>query len=204
MTTTTSGTVPQGNMSLAGVEGEIKYKGDNDRYEIGINHAYSKQLSFKLLAGQTSSYFSVTDARNTTTGDEIGIGSDRMNYADNRTKLYTIFRPWDKLTIFSDMKICWGYEGDKDWLIENLNQATGATAQALQAEINAAKKAGIFKPTFAMDLSVKYKFSPKWSVTLYGQNIAKYNHAWQLAYTQLAETATEDPTTFGMHIDYKF
>lgn len=204
-------TTNAGTLQIAGAELSLDYKNDDKTFRIGGSHTFAKQVGFTLPGDTTKSYVSVSDANyldnnNSASGVLMrSIGNDRMNWPDNQTKVFTTIKLLDNLTLFSDMRYIWGYEGDQNWLTAETNGAQGTASQA-QTDINVAylRDQGIFGKQFRFDLSLSYEFVKGLTVTLIGQNLIRLTHEWRYVYVQEGGAALDEPTVGGLRVDYKF
>jgi len=196
-----------GNLQVAGVELTLNYKTDDRNLEIGANHSFAKQVGFRLESGQSSSFISRSDSHDTDYGGipRNSIGDDRMNWPNNQTKLYTIIKLTDQLTLLSDMRYIWGYEGAQNLLTAYERGAQGTPNQA-RVENNVAylKSQGIFDAQYRFDLSLSYEVVKSLSLTVIGQNLIRATRQWRYVYFMEGGAALDEPTVVGLRATYKF
>ncbi len=200
-------TARTGFLTLGGVDLTLEYKSEDERYALGFSHAFAKQLDFELSDETPGSYISRSDSNDT---DYEGIrrlstGNDRMNWANNVTKLYTIMKITEKLTVFNSMRITWEYEGNKNWMEMYRKGAAGTEyEETVNANIKRMEDKGIFDTDFRFDLSVSYKITEPWIITLYGQNLIKFTDNWRYVYIMEGGAAIEEPTVVGLKTSFSF
>jgi outer membrane receptor protein involved in Fe transport len=207
----TRGTAPDGNLRMAGVELEAEYKSPEEKVTVGLNHTFIKQVGFKLDGANTRSDFSHSaDAGGLDYTGSIplnGVGSDRMNWANHRTKISSTQKVSNRLKLFQSVRAAWGYEGQKNWLtmLQNGGQAVGGATQAtIDAAVEDAHRNHLFGIDVRVDLSAQYQVSEPLSVTLLGQNVVRATRQYRYMYTMVSAAAVEEPTTVAMRLDYKF
>jgi outer membrane receptor protein involved in Fe transport len=203
----TPSTSPDGKLHVGGIEVSTKYTSDNKKLVVGFNHAWIRQFHFKLGEHKDSSYVSMVDSYNTNqSGVTVyGIGTDRMNWANNTTKLYSIYKLTDKLSVFNSFRINWGYAGNKKWM-EMFEAGTRGTSMAglTEENVNFMKKNHIFDTDVRFDMSLSYQLREELRLTIFGQNLIKFTKNWRYSYIQEGGVAVKEPTVFGVRADCSF
>lgn len=204
-------TAKTGSLEVGGVEVTYEYANEARDKILGINHAFAKELDFELAAGESGSYISRSDSNNS---DPNGIfrastGDDRMNWSNHFTKLYAIYKPTSKLTLFNSFRINWGSEGDKNWLKMYKNGIANLADQEVknrtQQNIDTLEDEDIFELDIRFDLSVSYAVTDNIEVVLFGQNLINFTDKnWRYVYIMEGGAAVDEPTVFGLRSTFKF
>ena len=112
---TSIATLPVASVELGGVE--LDYRIQLPSFRGGINHAYTKQLDYKLKDNVRSSILSNSEFYvydETGLLHNIGSGSDLVGIANNTTKLYLDKYFKDKtMVLHTELAAFWGFEGSK-------------------------------------------------------------------------------------------
>lgn len=195
----------QGNLNVFGVDAEVKYA--VERYTIGLNHAFAKQIDWKLDPNLTYSWYNMSHFYRSSFGglETSGNGNDIMNWANHSTKMFATLKATKKLSFFGDMRIFWGYDGNKDWMEMYEDRAAGHSEQAfVNSCLDDARSRDLFGTDVRIDLSTQYQLKDYLTITVYGMNLFKIANNYRYSYTMGHSVALVEPTVYGVKIDCKF
>ncbi len=170
-----------GTLETFGVEAEAKYQKEN--YNIGINHSFVKQLSWRLADNISASGISYSDYYYNAGGGVIihSKGNDLSNWSNQATKLFTNIDFLDgKMTLHGDARIFWGFEGLQDGL-DALSEA-GLPGGAA-GEIENVERHHGYDPQATGDVSLTYRLDRFADVTVFVQGIPLYGDNKRYSYS---------------------
>ena len=196
-----------GNLQVGGIDFVAECRSDDGKRRIGLSHSLSRQLKFTLAPGQTGSYISRSDSHDADYEGvkRDGIGNDRMNWATQSTKIYSIVGLSDKVSAYGSVRAAWGYDGDRNWMTMYVNGAQGTPVEAaVNQNIAHMRKNGIFDANVRVDLSVTARVLEPLSLTVFGQNVVKPTKAWRYVYIMEDGAALDEPTVIGLRASYSF
>lgn len=204
-------TTKTGDLELVGVEVEAKHVAP--RLTVGANHSFVKQLNWHLAPGVVGSGISYSDVARTVSGTtQRDTGNDLNNWSNHATKIFANAHFLNKrLTIHTDARVFWDFEGAKDGLkmLENAAQGT-AQQTAVNNSIQALRDRDAYDIQFRLNMSALYRFTPVWSATLFVINLlGKNNHrySYDAGVTTATPTRSEitwEPRTVGLRVDCRF
>jgi outer membrane receptor protein involved in Fe transport len=197
---------PVGKLQTAGVELEAGYHGDS--FNVGINHAFTKQIDWDLDDDLLVSGISYSDYYQDAGSGVIitSNGNDLNNWSNNVTKL---FANWQllggKLTLHGDMRVLWGFEGAEDGL-DALAEAGGSPGA-----IDDARRRGAYDAEVSAGLSLAWHVSPAATLTVFAQNIPvvgdnkrySYSSGFKKVYPDKVSWI-EEPTVVGVAWEMRF
>ncbi len=208
---TQSTTTILGKLSLYGIESEMRYNGE--KWNGGLNHSFVKQDEFELAAGLPSSGISYADYGRLVSGVTLdGAGNDLNNWSNHATKLFANFNLTKKCALHVDTHVFWNFEGAKDGheMLEDGAQGTASEA-AVQRSLAAARDHNAYSLDMRGNVSLLYRFSEDFSITLFAINLfgigdnKRYSYDAGISVAAPARTAwVEEPTVFGVRMDRKF
>jgi len=102
-------TKPIGDLKYFTIEVEVKYK--LEKFTIGVNHSYVKQISWENASGISSQGISYADYN---INGLLSKGNNLNNWANNSTKVFTNIELPYHLTLHADGVIFWNWEGYGD------------------------------------------------------------------------------------------
>lgn len=195
-----------GDLKLAGVEAELRYTLDNAT--LGINHAFTKQLSWKMADGITVNGISYSDYNQSFPDGTVfkGHGNDLNNWANHATKLFGRVSMMNKrITLHGDCRSFWGFQGAKDGLTMIEKSITGDESKShildLIADVREKDAYGI---DFRFNGSATYKINNSLSISAFAINLFKLGDAKRYSYDAGITVQgparvgfVEEPTTFG-------
>jgi hypothetical protein len=200
---------PVGKLQTAGVELEAEY--EKDGFNLGINHAFTKQIDWELDNNIQVSGISYSDyyIQTGTTANDIIItsnGNDLNNWPNQATKLFANIQfLGGKLVLHGDMRAFWGFEGSKDGL-DALAEAGGTPAFVQNIRRHDAYDAQV-----SAGLSLAYKVAPKATLTVFVQNIPVIGDNKRYAYSSGFKkyypdkvSWVEEPTVVGVSYLMRF
>ena len=164
-----------GHLRLAGGEAELSFAGT--RWRGGINQAFVKQIDWKLREGVTASGISYSDYDQVTRDDPDvvlkGQGNNVNNWANHATKLFVNYRPTPWLTLHLDSRVFWEYEGALDGVraLELAVVGTGSE-EGVRPILDRLKEENAYGIDFRVNASARIGLSERFSLTLYGMNLA--------------------------------
>lgn len=94
---------PAGKVTMLGITPKIKYT--SDKLVFSLAHAYSPTINFQLPHGVEETFISA---------EPFGGGKHQRQWATNNTKLYTIYKPTEKLNLYTNIDYIWGLPGTED------------------------------------------------------------------------------------------
>jgi outer membrane receptor protein involved in Fe transport len=197
---------PVGRLQTAGVELEAEYQ--KDGFNLGINHAFTKQIDWELDKNIQVSGISYSDYY-MDAGSGVVItsnGNDLNNWPNQATKLFTNIQfLGGKLVLHGDMRAFWGFEGSEDGL-DALADA-GGTAAAVQN----IRRHDAYAAQVTAGLSLAWNVTPKASLTVFVQNIPVVGDNKRYAYSSGFKKSypdkvswVEEPTIVGVSYLVKF
>lgn len=178
---TTSRTDTIGQLKTWGFELEAAY--EKKDFNLGINHAYVKQIDWELEEGLTTSGISYSDYYYATTRKISGVtypivltstGNDLNNCADHITKLFSNIKFMDgKLLLHGDIKALWSMPGNQNGfrMLENAAQ----TQPVNTAAIGPLEDMGAYDLMINGNASISYMLTKQSSISLFVQNIPIYD-----------------------------
>lgn len=207
-----------GDLKLGGLECEARYQ--SERFIVGINHSYVKQLDWDLAQGVDYSGISYSDYKvpgqlrwNPTGLTLNGTGNNLNNWANHATKAYFRYKFLNNKLIFhADARIFWGYEGGKDGfqMIRNAVKGTKYEQEVLEV-LKRIEDKDVFDPDFRLNASLTWKLSDVISLQLYSMNLLDIGnnkrYTYDAGFDQLVPNSTswiEEPRTFGMKLTMEF
>lgn len=212
-----SRTVLLGNGSLYGVELETSYK--KERFMVGVNHSYVDLDDWELEEGVGAGGFSYSDMNKTSqygTGSTVlilGFGDHINNWSKNTTKFFSnVYFFERKMTWHTNLQCYWKYEGGEDQLdvIEAATANTGYEASTTAARQDIEDK-DAYDTNCRLNMSVQYDFSKALSLNVYVMNLWTTNDNKRYYYDSCNTgpyatkvTWVEEPTVYGVKLDYSF
>ena len=201
-------TALKGDLDLYGFEAEAKYS--TKALTVGLNHAFTKQLSWKLADGQNSSGISYADYHQSTSSGVVihGSGNNLNNLANNATKVFAAYQLNDKWSVFANSILYWGLEGAQDGLDALERSVAGTPSQAVaDAAVAKIRDKNTYKAFFTLNASTKYMLLEALSLNLYMMNILgtdrRYSYDGGLNRDVPHRTAfIEEPRTVGVQLKY--
>ncbi len=203
-----------GDLSLLGIELECRY--NDELFNVGINHSYTKQLSWKLADGIGSSGVSYSDyyVKLDSNSILVGTGNNLNNWSNNSTKLFANFNFMQKkLIIHLDARVFWGFEGAKDGVQMIKNAEKGNPQDSLMNSlVSYIDKQNLFGMDSRFNASISYILSKNISLTIFMQNILGSNNNYRYQYeagnknqTNLLRTGVvEEPFTVSFKLSAGF
>jgi hypothetical protein len=180
-----------GNLRSIGLELELKYKKDN--YEVGINHSYVKQISFKMASQIAGSGISYSEFNKAVSGMGTirGNGNDLSNWSNHATKLYTNIDLLEKkVTLHGDMQAFWGFQGYKDGL------EAFARAGGNDTVIDQIRGQDAFGILIKANVSLTYHINKNADAMIFVQNIPIMGGNKRYAYNSGYSAAFPDKTSW--------
>ncbi len=195
-----------GTLKAAGIELEALYKKDN--FDLGINHAFVKQLDFKRGDNMLATGISYSDYFNDAGGGAIitSKGNDLNNWSNNISKLFTNIRFGDgKFTLHGDLRALWGFEGYRDGL--RALEAGGGDAD----DILAIRDHDAFDFEITANVSLTWHVSESADLTVFVHSIPvlgdnkrySYSSGFKRAYPDKVSWI-EEPTVVGLQYHLRF
>jgi outer membrane receptor protein involved in Fe transport len=198
-----------GTLKTIGVEAEGKYQ--REKFNLGVNHSFVKQLDWDLAEDVTASGISYSQYYYDAGGGVIikSHGSDPSNWANNATKFFTNIDFLDgKLTLHGDARIFWGFQGLKDGL-EALSDA-GIPPEA-RAEIEDIKRHHGYDTQATANVSLMYRLDKFADVAFFLQGIPLYGDNKRYSYSSGFRknypdktSWIEEPIVFGLRYRLRF
>jgi outer membrane receptor protein involved in Fe transport len=199
-----------GNLKLAGVEAEVKYA--KERFVMGLNHSFTKQLEWKMATDISVSGISYSDYDLTFADNSAfkGYGNNLNNWANHATKMFVRFEALGKkLTVHNDMRVYWRFEGARDGLamIED-----GIEASAVQTKVQPLLKRiydnNVYETDLRVNSSATLKVNENISVTAFVINLLSVNNAKRYSYDAgivvqgpSRVAYVEEPRSFGIKLN---
>lgn len=195
-----------GTLKAAGVELEAFYRQEN--YNVGINHAYVKQLDYELGDDMQVSGISYSDYFQDAGGGVLitSRGNDLNNWSNNITKLFGNVHFLDgKLTLHGDLRTLWGFEGYEDGL-EALERAGGDAD-----DIRRIRHENAFEPEITANVSLTWHVNKSADLTVFVHSIPvlgdnkrySYSSGFKKAYPDKVSWI-EEPTVVGVRYHLRF
>jgi outer membrane receptor protein involved in Fe transport len=202
------GSVPKGKLYMAGVELEAEYKAPSEKWSLGGNQTFVKPLGFHNDDPTHSNGTTISGGSNFG-GAYPPVGSDRYNWPDMQTKLFSTQKAGEKWMLFESARVVWGYEGNKDFLQSQEMLYAGAGNDPDVADnIRDIRHNKLFNMQVRVDASVSYQWTKAFSLTLLGQNIAPFTRQFRYAEVMTdgsrRVTGMLEPTAVTLKADYKF
>jgi hypothetical protein len=197
---------PIGKLQTAGLELEAEYQRDN--FNIGINHAYTKQIDWELDDNVLVSGISYSDYLQDAGSGVIitSNGDDLNNWSNHATKL---FANWQllggKLILHGDMRVLWGFEGAEDGL-DALAEAGGDAVPIAKARDH-----DVYDAQITAGLSLAWRVTRAGTLTVFAQNLPVLGDNKRYAYSSGFKKTypdkvswIEEPTVVGVAYEMKF
>ena len=176
-------TILSGRLNLWGIEADVRYYETN--FDITLNHAFYKQISWKLEPGIFESGISYSDYNKEYYGAVmVGTGNDLNNIPQHTTKFAINIKLFKQsLALHADARMYWNFPGAQDGM--DMMKAIipySSDSTDIQGIINLIEKYDTYGPDFRVNASVNYTFWNTFSLTLYGMNLIDLTHNKRLRY----------------------
>ena len=198
-----------GKGSLYGIELEGKYTMDN--WMAALSHSMTRMIDWTLEPGVTTSGISYMDYNNTSGGVNFkGTGDPNINnWSQHITKMYGRVKFLDKkLTVHTDARVYWNFEGGKDQIAMVEEQNPSALAQQT---VQILKDNNAYNTDLRVDLAATYDLSDAVYLHVFARNLLSLNNSRIYYYdtgfnSQYPARAqwTEEPQVIGASVGYKF
>ena len=99
-----AGTVPVGNVTSWGLEGELSFRGE--RLRLDLSHSYTKMLDMDLQPNIAQTFVSA---------EPFGFGDDFAHWHNHSTKLFSQYRFDDHWAVNGGIQKFWGVPGGEDY-----------------------------------------------------------------------------------------
>ncbi len=155
-----------GHLRLFGseLEGQVMFSG----FRLGANHSFTRMISWKLDKSLSSSGISPADLdiEHVFGPDTIhisGHGNQLANWPDQSTKLWANINIYqDKLSLFTDFLLFWGYPWGEDALQAKLEAVKGTVMEKEFDDIaRVMRDENVYSANIRWDISLRYSLSDK-------------------------------------------
>jgi outer membrane receptor protein involved in Fe transport len=208
-------TLLSGKLNLYGLELEGRYH--NNFIDISLNHAYIKQISWKLEPGVNQSGISYSDYYTPISGSVFtSIGNDLNNWSNNTTKLIVNFRLIEEvLLLHFDSRLYWGFQGAKDGQ-EMLRRALPGSKDSLATSqiLDLIAKYDTYGPDFRLNASIRFNPIKNLTLSINAMNILDVTNNRRLRYDTgskeekwnyyMKNSMIIEPFTIGVGLSYIF
>lgn len=204
-----------GDLQVFGIEPELRYKWKNGVW--GLSYSLAKQLDWQLAPGVPSSGVSYADFNQPLSGSPgavlTAIGNDLNNWYNQTLKFHGRVTLVEKLTMHVDTRLLWDYQGARDGLTGLANAVDGLPVEAdVLAAITKVETVGTYDYDFRLNASIDYELSNNFSVQVFAQNLLgrgrnkRYSYDFSGTHRAAPDRVrfTEEPTTWGVHLEYGF
>lgn len=208
-------TVLSGKLNIWGIEFDAEYYVNN--FNFVFNHAFYKQISWKLQPGIFESGISYSDYYKEYFGAILqGTGNDLNNISKNTTKFAFNWKIIEnKLTLHIDSRIYWGFDGAKDGITMMKNAIPfSSDSTSMKGIIALIEKYDTYGIDARINASVKYYFFNNFEFTLYGMNLIDLTKNKRLRYDTgskeerfhyiMKNGLIVEPLTIGLKLSYKY
>lgn len=196
-------TKPIGDLKYFTFEVEVKYR--LEKFTIGVNHSYVKQIRWENANGITSQGISYADYN---INGLLSTGNDLNNWANNSTKVFANIELPYRLTLHADGEIFWKWKGYQDAILmynakyNNIDPAWDALNDQLDAENFAGTD-------IKVNVSVsKYFPKIKSKLSIYGMNLLgskRYSYSSGERYNYPSRLMwVNEPAAVGVKINCTF
>lgn len=172
-----------GDLQLAGTELEFKY--DTKILNVGLSLSYTKQISWKLADGVSTSGISYSDYYLKIDSTAlVGVGNDLNNWSNFASKVFGNLKLFDsKLLIHLDARVFWAFRGANDGLEMVKNAAVGnPEEEKINNLISFIENNGFWEPDFRLNFSASYAPFDFMRATLFVQNLLGTNNNLRYTY----------------------
>lgn len=208
-------TILSGKLNMWGVEFDTKYSIKN--VDFILNHAFYKQISWKLAPGIYESGISYSDYYKEYFGAILtDTGNDLNNISKNTTKLSFNWRLFSNiLTFHLDSRIYWDFAGAKDGIImmkAAIPYSTDSTI--IRGIIGLIEQYDTYGLDAKINGSIRYNISNNLEISIYGMNLLNLTNNKRLRYDTgskeekyhyiMKNGLIIEPLTIGLKIGYTY
>lgn len=200
-----------GDLETFGVETDVSYR--DEGVAVGASYAFARQSHWSLKERSGRNGVSYSDSNlELDHSDAVlhGVGNDLNNWPNHSIKVYGRYRVAERVTLHSDMRFFWDYQGALDGLEALARAVEGFPEEPLvAAQLERVDREDAYDYDFRFNASISFSLTDDAEISLFVQNLFSANDAKRYSYdignddpsaTQVR--FVEEPRVLGIRVDF--